>query len=895
MVLLRDVLKIDNGANFLHVDLHIHSYAGSHDVKDSTMTPNAIVDAAIRQGLSVIAITDHNSNANVQRAIDYAQENYPGRILVLAGVEVTTAHGHLLVYFAPERVADLTRFLARIDLIGEMGAENTRTAKSMADTIAEAAKLGGICVAAHIDRQKTGFEAFAPGFQNWKKDVIDSPGLYGLECDAPTALSWYSDADEASPAGAERKKMLEGRKAVPSLAARHHLAHVQGSDAHSMARFEHHDPSKPWSRIKLTELTFDAFRTALVDPTARVRATASVPRTVPRIHGMAVTGGFLHEEIIHFSNNLNCFIGGRGTGKSTAVRALAYAFGLNDDFGDFDSCPAVVTIFCEDENGIQYRYSRTRGGEVDIKAKEDGSINDVPIDSFRIEYFGQGELARIAENPLKNPLLLQEFLDRHTKLRDLAETEQSLVTSLRENASRLLPLEVAFSQLAAKKSTLIEIEKKLEIAEEGNLRDVVGIQSKLASEKAVRESIEAIAEDYTSGRSLAGILRNYDQMMTTAGTCTAEEDVVRALEAIKRILSETNDAVKQKEEELNSLLKTCATQLTSLAGKLKSSHQRVSNEVATKLADLRARGLAADIPGLERLLRDKTSVAREISAVEQRTDERTQCIKARKKLREEVRLVREQMTERRKSQLRSINQNIGLIIKDYTIFVKYDDAGITAEFEAFLQREMSGTYLQDNTIQSICNRVMPADLADKILSRDYAGIAEKAGITTEWAQKIVEKLVYWRILFELQVLAKQPKPIITVLTKSVPAKEIPVLQLSDGQRHTILLTIAMLAESNVPLIIDQPEDDLDNAFIFSSIVATLRRVKETRQIIIVTHNANIAVLGDSELILPMKRENDCGKTRHKGSIDAATTKHEVLSILEGGPDAFLRRKEIYHH
>jgi hypothetical protein len=141
-------------------------------------------------------------------------------------------------------------------------------------------------------------------------------------------------------------------------------------------------------------------------------------------------------------------------------------------------------------------------------------------------------------------------------------------------------------------------------------------------------------------------------------------------------------------------------------------------------------------------------------------------------------------------------------------------------------------------------------------------------ISFEWADKIVQQLCYWNILFDLQTLAKQPKPIITVRTKAIPPRDIPVLQLSDGQRYTILLTIAMLAESNVPLVIDQPEDDLDNAFISSSIVSTLRAIKERRQVIVVTHNANIAVLGDSELILPMHRESDSGKTKDRGSIDS---------------------------
>jgi len=895
MVLLKDIQLLDNGAHFHNVDLHIHTYGASRDVKDPTMTPEAIVDSAVRQRLSIIAITDHNSNVNVQRAIDHAHDNFTGQLLVLPGVEVTTAHGHILAYFAPDRSSDLAKFLSRLDLIGEMGADNTRTAKSMSDTIAEVEKLGGICIAAHIDREKTGFDMFAPGFQNWKKDIITSPGLYGLECDAVDTLLWYSEHDEAGSAGVERKKILIARQLEASLSARHHLAHMQGSDAHSMKRFEHQDPCKLWTRIKLAELSFNALRVALVDPTARVRAWACVPRSIPRIYGMAITGGFLHEETIHFSANLNCLIGGRGTGKSTAIRAIAYAFGLNNEFGDYDNCPDSVTVYCEDENGIPYRYVRTRGGDIEVKAKEDGSVTDVPIDVFRIEYFGQGELAKVAEDPLKHPDLFQEFLDRHTNLRDLLETEESLVTSLRENASRLNPLETAFSQLTVKKKSLEEIEKKLKVAEEGKLREVVGTQSKLASEKTVRESIEAIATEYTKGWSLSTIQRDFDQILETAGTCTEDEASKKTIAGIKAALLKNNATVKQTELELNTILKSCAKDLTKLVSELKVSHQRMSSEVATKLADLKARGLATDIPGLEGLLRQKTSVAKEIAGVEQRTDERKQCREQRAKLRTELKEVRERMTARRKAQLKGINSNLTETIKDYTIFVKYDDAGITASFVSFIQEKMHGTYLQDNLIENLCSRITPSELSDLVLERNSEKIAATTKISIEWAEKIVDKLCYWNILFELQALAKQPKPIITIRTKSTPAKEIPVLQLSDGQRHTILLTIAMLAESNVPLVIDQPEDDLDNAFIFSSIVTTLRAIKERRQVILVTHNANIAVLGDSELILPMCRENDYGKIRDRGSIDTDVTKRRVLDILEGGSTAFLRRKEMYSH
>jgi len=894
-MLLSEVAKLDNGAGFHHVDLHIHSYGASHDVKDTTMTPQAIVDSAVKQGLRVIAITDHNSNKNVDAAIAHAQQYYGGQILVLPGVEVTTAHGHLLVYFAPERTADLTRFLTRLELVGEMGDDNTRTQKSMSDTIAEADKLGAICVAAHIDREKTGFEMFASGFQNWKKDIICSPGLYGLECDTPDALLWYSDTHDASSAGIERAKIFNERQNVQGLTARHHLAHVQGSDSHSMKRFEHQDPNKPWTRIKLTELSFQALRVALIDPTARVRACASVPRSIPRVRGIALTGGFLHQEAIHFSDNLNCFIGGRGTGKSTAIRAVAYAFGLNDEFGEYENCPESVIVYCQDEHGVQYRYTRTRSGEIEVKAKEDNSISDVPADSFRIEYFGQGELSKVAEDPLKNPQLLQDFLDRHTNLSDLVEGEKTLVARLRENAGRLLPMEISFNQLEGKKKSLGDIQTKLKVAEEGKLKDIVSRQSQLASEKAIRDSIEETATTYTTGWNLSSIQRDFDQLLATVGACTNDPASQKALTEVRTAFQSTNQTIKSLETQLNTAVGSCAVTLRKLAGELKASHQRMTAEIAAKIADLRARGQATDLTGLNTLFQQKTTLATEISAIEQRSQERTQCRDDRAKLRTDLAAIRSKMTERRKAQLKGINSNLATTIRDYTVFVRYDDAGIISQFERFLQEKMHGTYLHDNVIQTVCSNVTPSQLADLILDGNYQNLATAAKVSLDGAQKIIDKFRLWEVLYELQALAKPPKPIITVRTKSTPPRDIPVFQLSDGQRHTILLTIAMLADTNVPLVIDQPEDDVDNAFIFSSIVTTLRAIKEKRQVILVTHNANIAVLGDSELLLPMCRENDCGKVVKRGSIDSTPTKQEVQNILEGGPAAFLRRKEIYGH
>jgi len=489
--------------------------------------------------------------------------------------------------------------------------------------------------------------------------------------------------------------------------------------------------------------------------------------------------------------------------------------------------------------------------------------------------------------------LLQEFLDRHINLRDLVEAEESLVTQLRENAARLDPLEASFSQLTRKRQSLAEIEKKLKIAEEGKLRDIVGVQSKIASERTIRASVEAIIQRYNTGLSLISFEQSYKELANSAGDCTGDEESKRVLQSIHETLNAKNAKLRQKTTEINAILRECAQELSKHCAQLKANHARMDAEVASKIAELKTKGLAGNIVELERLLRQKESLGREIALLEQRRNELDECRAQRKELLAQLTKVRAKMTEQRKAQLKDINQNLRLMIRDYVVFVRYDDAGITEEFCKFIMGKMTGSYLHDQTIRQICARITPSDLATWVRARQSEQIASAAGVSVDWAQEIVRRLCYWSILFELQVLAKPPKPIITVRTKSAPPKNIAVHQLSDGQRHTILLTIAMLAESNVPLVIDQPEDDLDNAFIFSSVVATLRAIKERRQVILVTHNANIAVLGDSELLLPMHRRNDFGKAIQRGSIDCEATKLSVLNILEGGRAAFLRRREIY--
>jgi hypothetical protein len=117
-------------------------------------------------------------------------------------------------------------------------------------------------------------------------------------------------------------------------------------------------------------------------------------------------------------------------------------------------------------------------------------------------------------------------------------------------------------------------------------------------------------------------------------------------------------------------------------------------------------------------------------------------------------------------------------------------------------------------------------------------------------------------------------------------------RLSTGQQCTAILHLLLLDNPD-PLIIDQPEDNLDNAFIAEHIVNELRASKTRRQYLFATHNANIPVFGDAEWIGVLQEEDNRSKLLASGSIDAKQVKELAANILEGGREAFTRRREKY--
>jgi DNA polymerase III alpha subunit len=245
MVLQDEVVAESNGAHFLRADLHIHSFGsgGSYDVKDNTMTPTAIIDLAIAENLQVIAITDHNVIGNVREAVQYAAGK---DILVVPGVELSTADGHLLVYCPTLNL--LEGFYGKLKISGN----KQSCMDTMAQCLKYAAEFSGFGVCAHIDSD-AGLEKAHPKYDAFKQEILNYENLLGLEITQAANSDWFSHIDSNS----DRKNCANVRRRQLVQEAEVSLAKVMGSDSPlvGMQTIKSGLPDLKWRRfpLKLSE------------------------------------------------------------------------------------------------------------------------------------------------------------------------------------------------------------------------------------------------------------------------------------------------------------------------------------------------------------------------------------------------------------------------------------------------------------------------------------------------------------------------------------------------------------------------------------------------------------------------------------------------------------------
>lgn len=885
--LTREIDAEKNGAHFQRIDLHIHSYGsgGSPDVTDATNTPEQIVDTALARGIKVISVTDHAKTDNCAAAIAYAADK---DILVIPGVEVTTTQGHLLLY-APS-IADVNRVVARLNFSGDM------CTNPITQCLNEIKAVHGFGIAAHIDKEK-GFELKLQGYGDDKKDLFTHPELLGIELNSSADLDWYTSLDEQE----QRRALVEERRRVLHEANDYNIAHVSFSDAHSLARVgKDTEGDDCLTRAKLDEFTFDSLKTAFLDPAARVRAEKQIPRLVPQFIGMKLEGGFLDSQVVSFNSNLTCIIGGRGTGKSTLLESLRAVSGNRSENNLIDSevWPEKISLIYQDESGARHYLTKRTGEDVGNEEDPDG-ITQVPIESY-----GQGDTAQTIKNSDKDPGVLLNFLDRFIDIEAEQQAEREYRDQLSTNQTQIEQLELEVAQLPDVRKRMAYTNSQLNTLNKSRAKELIAYEQALIKERDVRENVEESLSEFQ--QQISNTLA--DRQVLIDIDAIEEKGLLAGkaeLTSIKKLAKQFATAIDTSSAKITGDTAPLIEQIRQQLAAWKANETKLQQKIDAIRADLVRQGIELDFTFIRKTVNDA-------SIYGQRVRELTlKSTKLNTLKRERATILQARQTNlsaryaKRLAHALKLNEIFAETVDEYRISVKYKPSLFSADLKQLLVDEMGWRTNQVPRAELIASNMSVFDLITNTRTRDTQalealtfGNGEKAFSRTDTTD-ILDKLSVPETKFKLERCRVEDRVKIIVSkqielpdgTKKVLPKDFGKLSL--GQQQSVVLTILLFSDTKVPLIIDQPEDDLDSEFIYKTLVKNLRRIKERRQVILVTHNSNIAVLGDAELILPLRASSDKSIIKDRGSIDSGPTKEITCTILEGSKEAFMKRKKLY--
>ena len=327
---------------------------------------------------------------------------------------------------------------------------------------------------------------------------------------------------------------------------------------------------------------------------------------------------------------------------------------------------------------------------------------------------------------------------------------------------------------------------------------------------------------------------------------------------------------------------TAETRVVSLSSELAARHALQEAEYRSTIAASEEQdGRAAERATLQQALAAAQVAATELSAKEKQRGEvlsaRHELLRQTSELRDRRFALRKRTAERLTTQFPSIR-------------VSVLQAAELARYRELVADALKGSGVKQGVVaEKLAQTFLPGELASVVSAGDYSVVAQRAGFDRERARKVVDGLRSDGTYHTIETVDLGRSACIELLDGGTFKES---MRLSTGQRCTTILPI-LLTQSERPLLVDQPEDNLDNAFVYDTIVTALRAAKGSRQVIFVTHNPNIPVLGDAERVFVFASDGQQGSLRHVGNVDEC--KDDIERILEGGREAFLKRKDRYGH
>ncbi len=629
-------------------------------------------------------------------------------------------------------------------------------------------------------------------------------------------------------------------------------------------------------------------------------AAKTEPPAYHKIKSIEVTGGFLQGVALPFADSLNCIIGGRGTGKTSVLEAIRYAldrmpdpsidrkrYDAIEDLLEHTVGSGTIRMRLETRDGVVYEVARGIGEEP-LVTDANGAPSKISIGRdivFGVDIYSQNQIEAIANDAYLQLQLIDKFI--RIEIDDIERQLREVTHELGTNATKILEARRDIADLTDATRELPDVAEKIAAFEkaEGGGEDEVLRKERESRTKRIQEAhvVDAVAAVFPAAHDVVGrvtldLRRQFEGAIDVdlAGSPNLAL-VEQARDSVRSTLAEIErhfDAVRER-------LRAAEASLRPLREKLQEQHalqDKSYRELAEKHERERVKGV--ERTRLEQRHLDLKSKEKRLA---ERRDGLVELERARDAHRARISELRDRRFQLRLQVAERLNNQLAPMVR-----VRIEQFGNTDEYRNLLNQSMKGSGMRyASIVDRAVERIPPAELAAMIQRDDRAGLERELDIDADRATRLIIQLKDKPELFAIEAVELRDRPILE-LKDGDDYKDSSAL--STGQKCTTVLPI-LLVESEHPLLIDQPEDNLDNAFVFETIVKSLAEVRGRRQLIFVTHNPNIPVLGDAERVFALRSTGRAATVANAGTVDDVAA--EIMTILEGGRAAFEARRKRY--
>jgi DNA repair exonuclease SbcCD ATPase subunit len=617
------------------------------------------------------------------------------------------------------------------------------------------------------------------------------------------------------------------------------------------------------------------------------------------VEKIEISGGFLPGLSVNVPQGLTCIIGARGSGKSTLAEAVRFALcGISSapkNCADLIQANlaggALVTVTALADGSNRYIVKRGLKQNPVLLTSDGRAINSVDLDRgtfLPLDAYSSLEVEAIADEVLgqKRRNLLDELRSEQMRTIQLSLAEST--RALDTNADRIRTAQRTIADLTEQIEELGDVRARLSALSPSD-RESGADFGRLSRQQQLNQ--REIAKLDSAERDLKMLVQTLEQLRREAQSVfaarlaeeqSANADTLRPyderfaalLGPVEKHLSGINTRIREAQgtlaEARQSILQIHTNHASELT-KLTALNQAVSEQ-----ARMRA-SLEQQVARLEALEQQRAELNTELKTLLER----------RKALKTDHILMRDQISTMRDEVASELQHEAGERVRIRVM----RNADHLAYQEMLVEGLKGARVRSQNEIIATLMQLRPEQLAQLIQSNDLDSFEEVTHFGAERARKILDSFRETVDPLALEITAIEDRIGIELNVSTTGRPHFKdASDLSRGQKCTALLPI-LLARRDNPLIIDQPEDNLDNHFIFETVVNAVQRLKKRRQMIFITHNANIPVLAEAELVLVMNSDGRVGAIEKFGSVDEC--REQIIDLLEGGREAFELRSKRY--